>query len=61
MLSMTMAFAEDGTQNATMFRAYNMEVNWQTCRLPQSYNGSGRSCRDVHKTFCAEMMNAAVA
>ena len=62
-LSMTMAFAEDENTNAVNnVQAYNMEVNYG--KLADCLGltmDQEEAVEDVHKTFCAEMMNAAVA
>jgi hypothetical protein len=62
-LSMTMAFAEDENTNAVNnVQAYNMNVNYDKLADCLSLTmDQEEAVEDVHKTFCAEMMNAAVA
>ena len=63
MLSMTMAFAEgENTNVVNDIQAYDMTVNYR--KLGQALGltlDQMESVEDVHKTFCAEMLNAAVA
>lgn len=63
MLSMTMAFAEgENTNVVNDIQAYDMTVNYR--KLGQTLGltlDQMESVEDVHKTFCAEMLNAAVA
>ena len=63
MLSMTMAFAEDENTNAVNnVQAYNLNVNYDKLAdcLGLTYDQQ-EAVEDVHKSFCADMMNAAVA
>ena len=63
MLSMTMAFAEgENTNVVNDIQAYDMTVNYR--KLGQALGltlDQMESVEDVHKTFCAVMLNAAVA
>lgn len=63
MLSVTMAFAENETVEATnTTNAYNMNVNMDKL---SDYLGLSLDqeefVSDIHKAFCADMLNAAVA
>lgn len=63
MLSVTMAFAENETAEATnTTNAYNMNVNMDKL---SSYLGLSidqeEFVSDIHKAFCADMLNAATA
>jgi len=56
-LSMTMTFAENEKLNSTEnASAYNMSVNCLGLSIDQA-----EAVQDIHKSFCADMMNAAAA
>jgi hypothetical protein len=63
MLSMTMAFAEDeNVNNVNNVNVYDMSVNYYKLGEALGLNiDQMESVEDVHKAFCADMMNAAVA
>lgn len=63
MLSMTMAFAENETVEATnATNAYKMDVNMNKLSYYLGLSMDQEEfVKDVHKAFCADMMNAAVA
>jgi hypothetical protein len=63
MLSMSMAYAENETANSVNnMKVYDMTVNYD--KLGEALGltwDQMESLEDIHKNFCAEMMNAAAA
>lgn len=60
MLSMTATFAEDAKVNNA--NAFDMTVNYSKLGEALSLSGDQlESVQDVHKAFCADMLNAANA
>lgn len=62
-LSMSAAFAENENTNATAAaNAYVMNVNMNSLSRALSLSADqADAVRDIHTTFCAEMLNAATA
>ena len=58
MLTFTMASAENENMNAT--NAYVMDVNMNSLARALS-NDQFEAVKDIHATFCTEMLNAATA
>ena len=60
MLTFTMASAENENMNAT--NAYVMDVNMNSlARALSRSNEQIEAVKDIHATFCTEMLNAATA
>ena len=60
LMSMTMAFAENvEAKSANTAEAYNMTVNYDKLAEALSLSVDQLDAvKDIHKTFCVEMMNA---
>ncbi|HEY9542502.1 hypothetical protein [Prevotella sp.] len=63
LLSMTMSYAADeNANNANANAAYDMTVNYNSLSYALNLSSDQlESVKDVHRTFCVEMMNAANA
>lgn len=63
LLSLTSVFADEEKTNAVNYvQAYNMNVNMdKLASYLELSMDQAEAVEDVHKTFCADMMNAATA
>lgn len=63
LMLMTMSFAADeNANNASATAAYDMTINYNSLAYALSLSADQlESVKDIHKTFCVEMMNAANA
>ena len=63
LMTMTMAFAADENANNTnVAAAYDMRVNYNSLAYELNLSVDQlESVKDIHRTFCVEMMNAANA